>query len=618
MKNCITILFPILFNYGIIFCQTAEPPSGSGTSNEPYQISSLENLYWITAPDAEVPSPDQETRWSAYYIQTTDIDASTTSGWDSDSGWIPIGSTLKPFWGQYDGDNHKITNLTLNRLAPDTMGIFRYAGSGSVIKNLGIEGGTFATSKYSAVLIGFSNDATIDNCWVAADMSGTQYSGGLIGYMTGGTVSNCWATGNTSSGSQKGGLIGTVFNATVSYCRASVNLNQGSVLGGLVGYCSGSTIEYSYADGNITGTTSGLGYAGLVAFVLNNSTIRSCYSTGTIGGAGGNSAGLISLLTSSTVINCYAAGSVNNPSKQVAGLIYQASGTVSHCYSIASLISGYTGSNPLAGLIKTNSATVTNCFWDTTACGTNYSAAGTGKSTSEMKTNSTFTDAGWDIAIWNIGDGVNNGYPYLDWQNSGGTPLPVELTLFIASVKKNNIILNWQTATEVKNYGFSVERRVMSDEWKEITFVKGSGNSNSVKNYSFIDNLALAHDLILDHLQYRLKQIDLDGKYEYSDVVGVNVESPAQFTLEQNYPNPFNPTTTIKFSIPGEETTRRVVCTLKIYNILGREVATLVNEQKAPGNYEVTFNGSKLASGMYFYKLSVGNFNDVKKFVLVK
>ena len=158
----------------------------------------------------------------------------------------------------------------------------------------------------------------------------------------------------------------------------------------------------------------------------------------------------------------------------------------------------------------------------------------------------------------------------------------------------------------------------MSDEWKEITFVKGSGNSNSVKNYSFIDNLALAHDLILDHLQYRLKQIDLDGKYEYSDVVGVNVESPAQFTLEQNYPNPFNPTTTIKFSIPGEETTRRVVCTLKIYNILGREVATLVNEQKAPGNYEVTFNGSKLASGMYFYKLSVGNFNDVKKFVLVK
>jgi hypothetical protein len=235
--------------------------------------------------------------------------------------------------------------------------------------------------------------------------------------------------------------------------------------------------------------------------------------------------------------------------------------------------------------------------------------------------------------------------------------LPVELTSFTANYVDGKVLLNWQTATEVNNYGFQVERKkakVESEPWEKIGFVHGNGNSNSPKNYSFIDNLVLANNLALDPnnaaLQYRLKQMDFDGRFEYSNIVEVNVEAPKQFALEQNYPNPFNPTTTIKFSIPTVETLHpanagQVAASLqiiaqkkstvetghpantgqaaapvqlKIYDILGREVATLVNEQKAPGNYEVKFDASRLASGIYFYKLSAGSFSLTKKMNIIK
>ncbi|MBX3007242.1 MAG: T9SS type A sorting domain-containing protein [Melioribacteraceae bacterium] len=105
-------------------------------------------------------------------------------------------------------------------------------------------------------------------------------------------------------------------------------------------------------------------------------------------------------------------------------------------------------------------------------------------------------------------------------------------------------------------------------------------------------------------------------------IVGVeqDIELPTKYSLSQNYPNPFNPTTTIKYSIPIVETRYGAspIVLLKIYDVLGREIATLVNEEKAPGNYEVVFNGANLPSGIYFYKMSCGNFSETKKLVLMK
>jgi hypothetical protein len=191
--------------------------------------------------------------------------------------------------------------------------------------------------------------------------------------------------------------------------------------------------------------------------------------------------------------------------------------------------------------------------------------------------------------------------------------LPVELTSFTTSTANKKVTLNWQTATEVNNYGFDIERTVetlhaTSLQWSKIGFIQGNGNSNSPKNYSFTDIPTGGTEF-----KYRLKQIDLDGKYEYSDVVNVTLAAPANFAIEQNFPNPFNPTTSIQYQVSGTSNV-----TIKVYDVLGKDVATLVNETKTPGKYEVKFDGSTLSSGIYFYKLTAGDFIQTKKLILMK
>jgi hypothetical protein len=200
---------------------------------------------------------------------------------------------------------------------------------------------------------------------------------------------------------------------------------------------------------------------------------------------------------------------------------------------------------------------------------------------------------------------------------------PVELISFNAELIKSQVQLNWQTATEVNNYGFEIEREILKQvqndyKWKKIGFAEGHGNSNSPKEYSFNDESPLN-----GLNKYRLKQIDTDGSFEYSDTVEVKIEMPAKYKLSQNYPNPFNPTTTINYSIPNAETlhatTQQVTSVqVKIYNMLGQEVATLVDKKQSPGNYEVKFDASNLNSGIYFYHLKSGEFSESKKMILLK
>lgn len=190
---------------------------------------------------------------------------------------------------------------------------------------------------------------------------------------------------------------------------------------------------------------------------------------------------------------------------------------------------------------------------------------------------------------------------------SGGGLLPVELTSFTADLVKSKVQLNWQTATEVNNYGFEIERSA-NNSWEKIGFVEGHGNSNSEKNYSFQDSPTSE-----GVYSYRLKQIDFDGKFEYSSIVEVEFNTVTDFALEQNYPNPFNPTTSISYSIPQNE-----FVTLKVYDVIGNEVATLVNTVQERGKHEVNFNAANLSSGIYFYKLTAGNSIQIKKMMLVK
>lgn len=206
-------------------------------------------------------------------------------------------------------------------------------------------------------------------------------------------------------------------------------------------------------------------------------------------------------------------------------------------------------------------------------------------------------------------DGVRIGWGATSaaaWTNLNAGPLPVELTSFTAVSRGKNVELKWNTATETNNSGFDVEKNV-SGSWSKIGFVEGNGTSNAPKSYSFVDASAKGT------VSYRLKQIDRDGKFEYSNVVEATVAEVKSFGLDQNYPNPFNPATVISYQIPMNSHV-----TLKVYDMLGKEVASLVNGAKEAGSYSATFDGSSLSSGIYFYTLRAGNSTSTKKLMLMK
>jgi hypothetical protein len=212
--------------------------------------------------------------------------------------------------------------------------------------------------------------------------------------------------------------------------------------------------------------------------------------------------------------------------------------------------------------------------------------------------------------------GSNTRFSFQDLtDNIGNGALPVELSLFTGVLNGDHIDLYWKTEIEVNNYGFNIERYSSSlgTIWETIGFVEGHGNSNSPKFYTFAD--FDIHNS--ETYNYRLKQIDNDGTYEYSRAVTVEVDVPNNFYISQNYPNPFNPETRIDFSVPENQ-----MVSLKVYNVLGELVAELVNEIKEAGSYSVTFNASsavgELPSGIYIYRLETSSFVANKKMTLIK
>jgi len=267
-----------------------------------------------------------------------------------------------------------------------------------------------------------------------------------------------------------------------------------------------------------------------------------------------------------------------------------------------------TGSNPLS-----SNSTIIDFIGYGSAVGyegTVGAATSPGETSSIRRKDNTGGDTyGTSGSGW---DSNNNGGNF--YSQGSPSPLPVELTSFTAKVIGNSIKLDWKTETEVNNYGFEILRQAHTSTslsvtgWEKIGFVNGNGNSNSPKSYSFSDQNVNGSN----KFAYRLKQIDNDGRYEYSKVVEVTLV-PDEFALNQNYPNPFNPSTSIKYSVPQAS-----LVTIKIYDVIGNEVQTLVNNKQDAGVYEVKFNAGNLASGMYFYRMKTDNFTQVKKMILIK
>jgi hypothetical protein len=217
--------------------------------------------------------------------------------------------------------------------------------------------------------------------------------------------------------------------------------------------------------------------------------------------------------------------------------------------------------------------------------------------------------------FWRISAKNTSGYFQTSevWNFQRDFPIPVELLNFNSSVTENTIRLNWSTVYESNNSGFEIERSGVtgqsSIDWMKVGNVSGNGTTSNLSNYSFTDR-----NLATGIYTYRLKQTDFNGNFEYFNLNNyVNIGIPAGYNLSQNYPNPFNPATSINYDLPAEGKV-----SLKIFDISGKEIMTLVNEVKTAGYYSVNFNASALSSGVYFYTISANNFVQTKKMILVK
>jgi len=360
--------------------------TGSGTAADPYII--------ITVADLQNVENDLD----AYYGLGGNIDASDTTNWNGGAGFLPIGQAGN-FTGHFDGHGFTISDLFINRTGAYSQALFAYLFSPGVIQNVFMTGVSITTdSYYGAALVAYVDTATITNCRSA------------------GTI-----TGSSATGDGFGGLVGYIYTAgTISYCSSSCTVTGGDdLVGGLVGRYGGGTLTSSYATGNVSGDDY---VGGLIGECSRDLVISLCYATGAVTASGDYAGGLIGYMTvsvASTIDDCYARGGVTAGGNYVGGFIgtTESGVVIDDCYSTGTVVG--VGAQ-VGGFCGYNADTITNCFWDTETSEQATSSGGTGKTTAQMKTQATFTDAGWNFTtIWVIDPGTNNGYPVLLIQLAG-------------------------------------------------------------------------------------------------------------------------------------------------------------------------------------------------------
>ncbi|SHJ40722.1 Por secretion system C-terminal sorting domain-containing protein [Tangfeifania diversioriginum] len=457
------------------------PGTGDGSVGSPFEIATLEDLLWLSGTNNE---------WDKNYIQTANIDASSTTALFGGKGLSPIGNYDDKFTGSYDGQEYNIDQLYTS--GTRFQGLFGYLDNASV-KNLGLTNVDISGSEvYVGALAGRTYKSTIDNCHSTGSVRGqNNYIGGLVGENFESTISNCYST-------------------------CDVNGETASYVGGLVGHCSSSGITKvansyilnCYSKGTVKGGTYSTG--GLVgnAFL---SIIQNSYSTSNVGGER-HVGGLVGLCQSSTIQNSYSVGTASGTGYNTGGLVGQLHGYttfgetyIDNCFS-ASLV---TGSSWVGGLIGHDQfpdySNVNNSFWDMETSGMENSAGGSGaigKTTHEMKTLGTFTDAGWDFAdgsgVWGITDPATClvSYPYL--QQNQQDPAP---GLALPSLSDGGEIASDQTIC----FGG------IPDELTNLTSPSGYDGT----------------------LEYKWQQSTTSATTGFSDIPGSNSEnySPAELTV---------------------------------------------------------------------------------------
>jgi len=340
---------------------------GTGEPNDPYKIATAEDLNDIG---------NYEEDWDENFILVNDVNLAQYTG----TQFKIIGSQTTKFTGVFDGNDHKILNFTWNSIGGSSFGLFRYLGGVGQIKNLGLENVDVnaVNGSYVGGLVGCNwYHGTITNCYSTGSVSGPNYVGGLVGYNDyGSTIVNCYSAGKVLGNWDVGGLLAENWAGTITDCYSTSKVDGNERVGGLMGFNDGPIFSNCYSTGSVSGTTD---VGGLVGY--NGGPITNCYSTGNVEGE-----------------DCVG-GLVGNNSYR----------KITNCYSTGNI----TGKEDVGGLVGFCMAGgITDSFWDTETSGLSISAGGTPKTTAEMKTKSTFTDAGWDfVEVWGIGE--NQTYPFL-------------------------------------------------------------------------------------------------------------------------------------------------------------------------------------------------------------
>jgi hypothetical protein len=454
MKFYGILFIMIIASFSLIAQVAIAPVTGDGTEQNPYEIATLQNLYWIAASDDVIPNPEQAVRWSSHYVQIANIDASDTENWFDGQGWMPIGEYLGynnpdnlPFSGYYDGQNNEIVNLYIVRPETFGVGLWGYIVD-STIKRVGVSDAEVKGSMGSAGLVGIMIDSSIYSCYMVGSVWSEIYTiGGLVGYQQESSITDSYSRGVVIGRGPVGGLVGEQYhNSTITNSFSTANVNGTDYVGGLVGYQMYSSISNSYSIGDVSGRDYCVG--GLVGWQIL-STISDSYSTGRVKGRS-NIGGLVGEHSGSEINNSFSTGNVSGYSyvggltgsqfdssiensfctgnvsgyRCVGGLVGdQAHSSIINCYSIGSVI----GKSYVGGLVgrQFSDSSVTNSYWNIEMSGHAENTLGERRTTVEMTypyAANTYVD--WDfVEIWtaDVDYTINQGYPFLQ-----GMPVSIE------------------------------------------------------------------------------------------------------------------------------------------------------------------------------------------------
>lgn len=463
-------------------------PEGSGTEIDPYLIETFEHLVWITKDD---------TNWSYHYLQTADIDASPSDTlmlnilyWGP--GWSPIGHQYVDFTGSYNGQGFSIDSLFID-CDLDEIGLFGNTNN-ATIENINLTNTNITGDGNVGSLIGLNYQSDVTGCTASGDVNGSGNVGGLIGYSDG-NIDSCSFSGTVyGTYNNVGGLIGQISSSTIlnSYSN-SYTTCASQYGGGLIGQAFGSQviIENSYSVGELHGMYT---IGGLVGMMNNGGLILNCYSNVDVYGdiydyyyyyeISEQVGGLVGQNYASDIYNSYSTGTVFGI-YDVGGFIgtNNNASDVINCYSTGEVTCDNEPGGFIGLLYNGTSAVITNCFWDTETSGLATSQGGAGvigKTTTEMKTQTTFTDATWDFVVettngtndyWKINASINSGYPFLSWQD---VVLPLSTPENLIVVQSTDPVLSWDTVLSATSYTIYYSEdpyAVFPTAWTEVTGV---------------------------------------------------------------------------------------------------------------------------------------------------